>query len=180
MTVRERGNPTRNLASLFFMLSLFVLISVVRGQSTPKDAQSPTTAPKSLDFEFFKARVEPIFLKNRGAEHARCYACHERTKHPRGFHLEMLLPGATFWTEEQSRLNFEAVSLLVNTRDPLKSIFLRHPLAPEAGGDAVYVHSGGRQFQSQDDPDWQNMKAWALGTAAEVPAKSTSQSASRQ
>jgi hypothetical protein len=29
---------------------------------------------------------------------------------------------------------------------------LIHPLAPEAGGDLF--HSGGRQFESKNDPDW--------------------------
>jgi cytochrome c553 len=33
-----------------------------------------------------------------------------------------------------------------------------HPLAPEAGGDGF--HSGGHQFASQDDPDWQVLAAW--------------------
>ena len=33
-----------------------------------------------------------------------------------------------------------------------------HPLAPDAGGDLF--HSGGHQFASQDDPDWQAMAAW--------------------
>ncbi len=33
-----------------------------------------------------------------------------------------------------------------------------HPLAPEAGGDVF--HSGGHQFASQDDPDWQVLATW--------------------
>ena len=36
-----------------------------------------------------------------------------------------------------------------------------HPLAPEAGGEAF--HSGGRQFQSQDDPDWLKIAEWVKG-----------------
>jgi hypothetical protein len=35
---------------------------------------------------------------------------------------------------------------------------LLHPLAPEAGGEPF--HSGGRQFKSKDDPDWQALADW--------------------
>jgi YVTN family beta-propeller protein len=35
---------------------------------------------------------------------------------------------------------------------------LTHPLAPEAGGDAF--HSCGRQFASQEDPDWMTLAQW--------------------
>jgi hypothetical protein len=38
---------------------------------------------------------------------------------------------------------------------------LLRPLSPLAGGDLVWEHSGGRQFESKDDPDWQAMAAWA-------------------
>jgi hypothetical protein len=77
----------------------------------------------------------------------------------------MLPPGANFWTEEQSRRNFEVVSKLVVPGNPSLSLFLRMPLAPESGGLAD-THQGGRQFASEDDPDWKNMKAWVLGQKA--------------
>jgi hypothetical protein len=35
---------------------------------------------------------------------------------------------------------------------------LIHPLAPEAGGDLF--HSGGRQFESKNDPDWKILAQW--------------------
>jgi len=31
--------------------------------------------PPKLDYEFFKSRVEPVFLTKR-PDHARCYVCH--------------------------------------------------------------------------------------------------------
>src|SRR5579871_5665327 len=84
-----------------------------------------STARPSLDYEFFKARVEPIFLKNRSADHVRCYACHQVSRHSGGpLSLELLPPGKTFWTEEQSRHNFETVSKLVVPGAPLSSLFL--------------------------------------------------------
>ena len=125
------------------------------------DAQSP-----QLDYGFFKTRVEPIFLKKRSDDHARCYVCHQMMRHGGGpLSLEMLPAGASFWTEEQSRHNFEVVSKLVVPGKPELSLFLRMPLAPEAGGLAD-THQGGRQFATEDDPDWQNMKAWVLGQKA--------------
>jgi hypothetical protein len=121
-------------------------------------AASTSTPPPTLDYEFFKSRVEPIFLKKRPT-HARCYVCHEEANH--ALKLAKLSSGNTTWTEEESRRNFDKVSQLVNPGDPLGSILLHHPLAPEAGGDAF--HSGGRQFESQNDPDWKTLADWARG-----------------
>ena len=130
-------------------------------------AQAPSASRPSLDYEFFKTRVEPVFLKKRFAEdHARCYTCHEISRHGGGpLSLERLSPGANFWTEEQSRANFQVVSKLVNPGNPLSSMLLLMPLAPEVGGLAD-THQGGRQFKSQDDPDWKNMEAWVRGQKA--------------
>jgi hypothetical protein len=124
-------------------------------------APSPTTPPESLDFEFFRARVEPIFLKKR-AGHGRCYVCHAGGNS--AFRLQKLLVGATSWTKEQSRSNFENVSQLVTPGDPTRSRLLMHPLAPEAGGDPF--HSGGRQFVNQEDEDWRTMAEWVRGATA--------------
>jgi len=38
-------------------------------------APASSTAAQSLDYEFFKARVEPIFLTKRPGD-VRCYVCH--------------------------------------------------------------------------------------------------------
>jgi len=111
--------------------------------------------PSPLDFETYRNRIEPIFLKQRPG-HARCYGCHVLPN--RAFHLEALDPGAANWTPEQSRRNFESVRWLVVPGDPLASKLMIHPLAPEAGGDPF--HSGGRQFASQGDPDWIAMADW--------------------
>jgi len=121
-------------------------------------SMSPSSDEPALDYEFFKARVEPIFLKKRPT-HARCYVCHEEANH--ALKLSKLSPGNTTWTEEESRRNFNTVSRLVTPGDPLGSILLHHPLAPEAGGDAF--HSGGRQFESHSDPDWQTLADWVRG-----------------
>ena len=116
-------------------------------------------AAQSLDYATYKAKVEPIFLKKRGG-HARCVVCHANAGN--AFHLQPLAPGAATWTEEQSKQNFETVSKLVSKANLLNSPLLKHPLAGTAGGDDF--HSGGRQFQSQDDPDWKAMADWARGS----------------
>jgi len=114
---------------------------------------------QTLDYEFFKSQVEPIFVTKR-AGHTRCYVCHnERSNN--AFRLEKIAPGASFWTEEQSRRNFAMVSRLVVPGKPEASLLLLHPLAPEAGGSAY--HSGGRQFESRDDPAWQQIARWVRG-----------------
>ena len=118
-------------------------------------AQQASSEKSALDFQVYRTKVEPIFLKQRG-EHARCYACHSQNESV--FHLQRLMPGQTTWTEEQSRLNFKSVSLLVTPGDTSDSKLLLHPLAPEGGGDSF--HSGGRQFESQNDPDWRTIADW--------------------
>ncbi len=113
-------------------------------------------SPASLDFEFFKTRVQPIFLAKRPG-HARCIACHGSGTPLR---LQPLRPGATSWTDEESRRNFEAVRRVV-VPGSLKSLLLVHPLEEQAGGD--FFHNGGKHFKSQDDPEWQILKAFVLG-----------------
>jgi hypothetical protein len=119
---------------------------------------SATLLAQALDFETYKKSVEPIFLKRRPG-HARCVACHEAGNS--AFRLQPLAAGSTTWTEEQSRRNFEAVSHLVTPGNPATSKLLKHPLAPEAGGDIF--HSGGRQFTSQNDPEWKAIADWVGG-----------------
>lgn len=110
---------------------------------------------QTLDFDVYRSQVEPIFLKKRTG-HARCVSCHVAALSR--FQLQTLADGQTEWTLEQSRLNFQAVSQLVNFKDVLASPILKHPLAEEAGGDPA--HSGGQQFKTRDDPDWKTIESW--------------------
>jgi hypothetical protein len=118
-------------------------------------AQSREPAP-TLDYTFFKERVQPIFLKKRPG-HARCVACHVHRSPP----LQPLAAGATGWTEEQSRQNFGVWKQFVVAGNPLKSMMLLHPLARTAGGDRF--HAGGKHWKSQSDPEWQTLAAWVRG-----------------
>src|SRR5947199_117071 len=93
-------------------------------------AQHPVSSSSSLDFEYFKTRVQSILLAKREG-HARCVSCHT-TGTPMRF--QPLSPGAAMWNEEESRKNFEVIRARVVAGNPLKSKLLTHPLAEEAGG----------------------------------------------
>src|SRR3954470_499500 len=134
------------------MRHLFLLIAAATAVAPPASSLAP-----SLDFEFFKARVQPIFLAKRSGP-ARCYVCHSVGT---PFRLERLSPGASGWTEEQSRRNFEAVQREVVPGDIQASRLLIHPLAPESGGDAF--HGGGQQWQSKNQPEWKVIAEWVRG-----------------
>ena len=113
---------------------------------------------QSLDYNYYKTQVEPIFSKHREG-HARCVVCHSQSTN--SFKLAEWGPNTTAFTEEQSKANFDMLSKLVNKNDPEKSMLLLHPLSKDAGGHEF--HSGGRQFASKDDPDWKTLEAWAKG-----------------
>jgi hypothetical protein len=125
-------------------------------QAGSQPASSPAASP-SLDYEFFKTKVQPVFLARRPG-HARCVVCH--TFNNAAFKLVPLSPGSTTWNEEQSRLNFELVKR-VAVPGFLESKLIKHPLAEEAGGDPH--HGGAQQFASQQDPDWLTLKAFVIG-----------------
>lgn len=112
------------------------------------------------DFEFFRDEVQPVFLVKREGN-VRCIQCHTRSSN---FRLQPLDDHALFWTEEQSRQNYEsALQFVTPGADPLMSRFLTHPLAPSAGGDAF--HGGGTHFHSTFDPEWRIMADWVAGAS---------------
>ena len=127
---------------------------------------APPAPASSLDYAFFRDRVQPIFLAKRPG-HARCIACHENGT-PR---LQELSPGATTWNEEQSRKNFEAWQRVVAPGDPLSSRLLMHPLAAAGGGDPF--HAGGKHWKSQSDPEWQTLAAWVRTGSSQMASASS-------
>jgi hypothetical protein len=137
-------------------MRLALLLALAAMTAYPQAPPASRTKP-SLDFEFFKTRVQPIFLTKRPG-HARCYVCHSIGT---PFRLTRLSPGASTWNEEQSRRNFEAAQKEVFPGKPLASPLLLHPLATEAGGDLF--HSGGKHWDSQNNPEWRAMADWVRG-----------------
>ena len=144
-------------ASSYTVVAACLLLAA--GGSLRQAASQPasSTASASLNYEFFKAKVEPVFLSKRPG-HARCVMCHTVNNAP--FHLVPLSPGSTTWNEQQSRQNFELVQR-VAAPGFMESPLVKHPLAQEAGGDPH--HGGGQQFASQSDPDWLTLKEFVSG-----------------
>ena len=119
-------------------------------------ASSPTPS-SPLDFEVFRTKIQPIFVAKRPG-HARCVSCHTAGTPLR---LQPLPAGSTTWSEQDSRKNFEMDQRVVVPGSVTKSRLLVHPLAEGAGGD--FFHNGGKHWSSQNDPEFQVLKAWVLG-----------------
>jgi hypothetical protein len=169
--VSAKSLSVRTKAAVCSWLAVAIAFTALgtRGQAPQSSA---TTESPTLDFQYFKTKVEPIFLEKREG-HTRCYICHAEGSRAAisAFRLQRLAPDATFWTDEQSRANFELVSKLVIPGEPLKSRFVVHTLSKDAGGD--FLHQGGRQFLTQDDPDWKILAAWVNGAKATEPGQPT-------
>jgi hypothetical protein len=120
--------------------------------------------PRTLDFAYYRSKIEPIFLKDRDPDEGAgrpCANCHSKLQ--TRFRLQPLAADAESWTEEQSRHNFQVVSTLVTPGDPLKSRLLLHPLATDAGGDPS--HTGGKFWATQENPEWQTIAEWVKGAS---------------
>ena len=131
-----------------------------RAPARSQQAASSSPTPTTLDYEFFKTKVQPIFLAKRPG-HARCVSCHASGTPLR---LQPLSPGSATWNEEESRKNFDAVRRVV-VPGSLRSRLLMHPLTEEAGGD--FFHNGGKHWDSQTNTEWQTLKTWVLGQTAQ-------------
>jgi hypothetical protein len=125
-------------------------------------------AAQPLDFQVYRSQIEPIFLKLRPAigPGGPCFSCHTHV-HGR-FRLQPFTSDSLAWSEEQSMQNFAAVSRLVIPGKPDQSALLLHPLAVDAGGDAL--HAGGKQWRSREDPEWQAIAAWVKRATAAADA----------
>lgn len=133
------------------LVSQILVIAMMLAQGPASSLPAP-----SLDYSFFKERVQPIFLQKRPG-HARCVTCH---RHGSPL-LQPFAPDASGWNEDQSRKNFAMWKQFVVPGNPLKSPLLVHPLAEAAGGDRF--HAGGKHWKSQNDPEWQTLAAWVRG-----------------
>ncbi|HLG56780.1 MAG TPA: hypothetical protein VI485_15690 [Vicinamibacterales bacterium] len=139
-------------------MRLFVLAVVALLISAAAMAQSPAVPSKpALDFDFYRARIEPMFLVKRPGN-VRCVECHERGAGALRFQARV--EGGASWTEEASRKNFTAVSAFVVPGDPKASRLLQHPLERESGGDPF--HGGGKHW-SASHAEYHTLAAWVRG-----------------
>ena len=141
------------------VLLLAALLTQYPASAVPQ-AQEPSSPGSALDFEYFRTKIQPIFLAKREG-HTRCVSCHSKGTPMR---LQALSPGATAWTEEQSRMNFRVVQSRVIPNNLTSSKLLLHPLAADGGGD--FYHSGGKHWNSFLDPEWQTLANWVCGRKA--------------
>jgi hypothetical protein len=143
-----------------FLLLVAALLTPGPATATLQAQQTAAPAASPLDYEFFKTKVQPIFLAKRDG-HTRCVSCHSKGT-PMIF--SKLSPGATTWNEEQSRSNFRIVMSRVVPHNLGQSLLLVHPLQSDGGGD--FYHSGGKHWKSFLDPEWQTIANWVCGRKA--------------
>ncbi len=112
-------------------LAIVFAATVALGAGSVAIGASQAAPAPGLDYDFFKTKVEPVFMKKRPG-HSPCVVCHTGANNL--LRLEELAPGQTTWNEEQSHKMFDSISKL--------------------------VHSGGRQFENKDDPDYKILMQW--------------------
>jgi hypothetical protein len=150
-------------------LSAAVFCLVAATSTGTGSAQAPAS-PSAADVAFFRTSIEPLFMRGRGGTepgYAACVMCHTWQTKLR-FALETPATPAG-WAPEQSRVNFDMITKLVNTANPESSRLLVKPLAPAAGG---LGHTGGTFWQSRNDPEYQTVLKWIRSLPADryVPA----------
>ena len=133
-----KARMRRTSVFLAVLLALVCARSTLQGQGLAPAA----TGPRGLDFQAYRTQIEPIFLKKRG-DHARCYACHSQGTPLR---LQEMSPGATSWTEEQSRANFAALTARGRPR-PAEV----QSAAPDAAGARGGRHRVSSRWQALHD-----------------------------
>src|SRR5947209_15722163 len=140
-----------------FLLLVAALLTQGPAAGTLRAQEATSSSASALDFEFFRTRVQPIFLAKRDG-HTRCVSCHSKGTPMR---LQALSPGASTWNEEQSRKNFQVVVTRVVPYNLLQSRLLLQPLVSEGGG--TFYHSGGKHWNSFLDSEWQTLANWVCG-----------------
>lgn len=126
-------------------------------------AQAPVggAASPTLDFEFYRTKVEPMFFLKR-PERARCYSCHSFGT---PLVIQKLTPGATTYSEEQSRQNMQTLRRVVVPGNAMRSRLVLMPLAHDVGG--TEFHPGGKHFMSLNDPELTVLVDWINGAKAQ-------------
>ena len=124
-------------------------------QSLPADRYVAKADP-AVDFEFFRACVQPVFANPREG-HIKCSNCHA------GGIIGFAPPpqNGTAWNDQEAKRAFSTLLRLILPGNPEQSRFLLKPLHPDGGGS--YTHNGPRRWQSRSDPEWQMLAAWVRG-----------------
>ena len=124
-------------------------------QRLPADQYVPEPEP-ALDFEFFRACVQPVFANPREGQ-LRCSRCHSS-----GLVGFAPAPGrGDAWSDEEAERAYRLISRVITPGNPEQSRFLLKPLHPDGGG--AYTHNGPRRWENRDDPEWQMLAGWVRG-----------------
>ena len=124
-------------------------------ESLPADRYVAKADP-ALDFEFFRACVQPVFATPREG-HIRCSNCHATGL----IGFAPVPEDRAAWNDEEARRAFATITRLVIPGNPEQSRFLLKPLHPDGGGS--YTHNGPRRWQTRTDPEWQMLAQWVRG-----------------
>ena len=113
-------------------------------------------ADTPLDFDFFRACVQPVFATPREG-HIKCSNCHNA-----GI-IGFAPPpqDGKAWNDQEAKRAFSTISRLIIPGNPEQSRFMLKPLHPDGGGS--YTHNGPRRWQSRTDPEWQMLAGWVRG-----------------
>ena len=84
--------PVKRVSSCVVVAACVILAAA--GSVRQAGSQTAPAASPSLDYDFFKTKVQAVFLAKR-AGHARCVVCH--TFNNAAFRLVPLSPGSTTW-----------------------------------------------------------------------------------
>jgi cytochrome c5 len=123
--------------------------------SLPADRYVAKADP-AIDFEFFRACVQPVFANPREG-HIKCSNCHAG-----GLIGFAPVPAdGKAWSDAEAKRAFATISRLVIGGNPDESRFLLKPLHPDGGGS--YTHNGPRRWPSRTDPEWQMLAGWVRG-----------------
>jgi cytochrome c5 len=123
--------------------------------SLPADRYVAKADPP-LDFDFFRACVQPVFANPREG-HIKCSNCHSAGQ----IGFAPVPQNGDAWTDQEAKRAFSTITRLIVAGDPEQSRFMLKPLHPDGGGS--YTHNGPRRWQSRNDPEWQMLAGWVRG-----------------
>ncbi|MGH9217731.1 MAG: hypothetical protein ACRD1W_00415 [Vicinamibacterales bacterium] len=123
--------------------------------SLPADRYVAKADPP-LDFDFFRACVQPVFANPREG-HIKCSNCHAGGL----IGFAPVPQDGKAWSDQEARRAFSTIARLILAGNPEQSRFMLKPLHPDGGGS--YTHNGPRRWQSRKDPEWQMLAGWVRG-----------------
>ena len=150
---------------VIFFVAFCLAASMSADSAVPAQAPRAGAAPDAAAVDFFRKDIEPLFVRDRGGTdpgYAACVMCHTWQTSLR-FALQTPA-NDTGWTPDQSRMNFEMLTKLVDTANPESSRLLRKPLAPASGG---LEHTGGTFWKSREDAEYQTVLKWIRSLPAD-------------